>query len=146
MYFFILTLIFPLLYPVPQTTDGEKQVLQLVENFFIALEKQDTTAFKNIFLKDARNYAVRDVKDSVIVRSQPSSGFRFTAGQVLKERLRKKTTIAKIEGRIAMVWAPYDLWINDTFSHCGVDVFTLIKTSEGWRIASIAYTMEKTGC
>jgi hypothetical protein len=146
MYFFILTLLLSIHTPIPQTTDEEKQVLQLVEDFFVALEKQDTVAFKKMFVKDAHNYAVWDVKDSVRVRSQPSTRFRFTPGQILKERMRKKTTIVKIEGRIAMVWAPYDLWINETFSHCGVDVFTLIKTSEGWRIATIAYTMEKTGC
>ena len=36
-----------------------------------------------------------------------------------------------------------DLWINSAFSHCGVDVFSLIKTRQGWRIASLSYTSEK---
>jgi hypothetical protein len=124
----------------------EKQVLEVVEAFFIALEKQDTAAFRKMFLKDARNYAVMQLEDSVVVRGQSAGGFRFNPKQILKERLRKESTSVKIEGRIAMVWAPYDLWINETFSHCGVDVFTLIKASDGWRIASISYTVEKNGC
>jgi len=146
MHFLIVALLVPLFHPKIQTPDEEKQILQLVDDFFIALEKQDTVAFRNMFMKDARNYAVREVKDSVMVRSQLPSGFRFKPDQILKERMRKKSTVVKVDGRIAMVWAPYDLWINETFSHCGVDVFTLIKTSAGWRIASVSYTMETEGC
>lgn len=129
----------------PQTPE-EKQVLRIVEDFFEALEKQDTAAFHTMFLKDARNYAVGEVSDSVVVRSQLSAGFRFNPKQIIRERMRKESTSVKIEGRIAMVWAPYDLWVNEAFSHCGVDVFTLIKTSNGWQIASISYTMEKKDC
>jgi hypothetical protein len=44
------------------------------------------------------------------------------------------------------VWAPYDLWVNKKFSHCGVDVFTLIKTNQGWKIASLVYTVEPDAC
>ena len=127
-------------------TSEEKQVLQVVEDFFGALERQDTAAFRKMFVKDANNYAVWDAGDSVVVRSQSSTAFRFNPKQILKERMRKESTSVKIEGRIAMVWAPYDLWINETFSHCGVDVFTLIKAHDGWKIASISYTIEKVDC
>ena len=45
-----------------------------------------------------------------------------------------------------MVWAPYDFHVNGAFSHCGVDVFSLVRTAEGWRIAAVAYTVEREGC
>ena len=48
--------------------------------------------------------------------------------------------------RIAVVWTSYDFHRNRQFSHCGVDAFTLIKTEQGWKIASIVYTVEKNGC
>lgn len=121
-------------------------VLDVVRQFFDALEDQDTAVFRRICLKDARNYSVRDAGDSVVVRSHPSAGIRFNPKQKLKERMREAKTEVKIEGRIAMVWAPYDLWVNGTFSHCGVDVFTMIRTDAGWKIASIGWTVETSGC
>ena len=144
--YFLFVFLFPLTPANAQADPEEKNILHLVDQFFVALEKQDTLAFRDMFMKDARNYSVRELGDSVRIRSQLPSGFRFTPGQIVKERMRKESTLAKIAGRIAMVWAPYDLWVNETFSHCGVDVFTFIKTSTGWKIASVSYTMETTGC
>jgi len=48
----------------------------------------------------------------------------------------------RVHGLIATVWAPYDFWVDGKYSHCGVDVFDLIKTDEGWKIAGGAFTME----
>ena len=129
-----------------QTNADEARVLNVVQEFFDALEKQDTAGLRRICLAEARNYSVRNVGDSAIVRSQPSTGIRFNPKQILKERMRKAVTKVQVKGSIAMVWAPYDLWVNDTFSHCGVDVFTMIRTSEGWKVASIAWTVEQEGC
>lgn len=49
----------------------------------------------------------------------------------------------RVHGLIATVWAPYDLWRDGTFSHCGVDACSLIKTDEGWQISGCIYTIEK---
>jgi hypothetical protein len=51
-----------------------------------------------------------------------------------------------VHNRIAMVWGSYNLWINDKFSHCGVDAFTLLKTEAGWKISSLSFSMETEGC
>jgi hypothetical protein len=45
-----------------------------------------------------------------------------------------------------VVWGSYNLWINDKFSHCGVDAFTLLKTDSGWKISSLSYSKETEGC
>lgn len=129
-----------------QTEQEEGRILQLVQQFFDALEKQDTATFKELCLKDARNFAVRKIQDSVVVRTQLSSAFRFNPKRILKERMRMETTEIKVHDRVAMAWVPYDLWINDTFSHCGVDVFTFVQTDDGWKISSLAYTIETAGC
>ena len=50
----------------------------------------------------------------------------------------------RVHGLIATVWAPYDFWTDGKFSHCGVDLFDLIKTAEGWKISGGAFTMEST--
>ena len=53
------------------------------------------------------------------------------------------TPQAMVNGGVAMVWFPYDLYVNGTWSHCGVDVFTLVKSSGAWRIASLAWSAEQ---
>lgn len=129
-----------------QDRTDEKHVLAVVQDFFDALEKQDSVALTSMFLKGAQNYAARELKDSLVVHGRSPEEFRFRKGQIIKERMRTPVTEVRIHGRIAMVWAPYDLWVDDLFSHCGVDVFTLIRHTSGWKIASVSYTIEKEGC
>ncbi len=51
-----------------------------------------------------------------------------------------------IDGPMAIAWTPYLFYLNDTFSHCGVNVFTLVKRSDEWKILSITDTRKKSGC
>ncbi len=141
--YLMLLFVFPAL---AQSTNEKKEVLRIAQQFFIALEKQDSLAFKNIFLTDAYNYYVGVENDSVRTGGQPSVRYRFRADRIIKERMREAQVSMQIHERIAMIWAPYDLWVNDKYSHCGVDVFTLLKTQKGWKIASLAYSIEKNGC
>jgi hypothetical protein len=48
-----------------------------------------------------------------------------------------------IAGPVAMAWVPYDLYRDGEWSHCGIDVFSLLRTESGWRIASIVYSVEQ---
>jgi hypothetical protein len=50
---------------------------------------------------------------------------------------------ARVQDRVAQVWVPYDLYIGKTWSHCGVDAFTLVKSDGRWRVASLIYTIEQ---
>jgi hypothetical protein len=52
----------------------------------------------------------------------------------------------KIDGPMAMVWTPYEFYVDETFSHCGVDVFLLTKQADGWKIAGIMDTRRKADC
>lgn len=44
------------------------------------------------------------------------------------------------DGLVAMVWAPYDFLIQGNRSHCGVDIFSLIKVDGEWKIATVTYS------
>ncbi len=47
---------------------------------------------------------------------------------------------------IAVAWVPYEFTVNGAFSHCGIDVFTLMKRDGNWQIVTAAYTVEKEDC
>jgi hypothetical protein len=50
---------------------------------------------------------------------------------------------ARVQDRVALVWMPYDLYQTGQWSHCGVDVFTLMKSEGHWRVAAVIYTVEQ---
>jgi hypothetical protein len=47
---------------------------------------------------------------------------------------------------MAQVWGEHEFLRAGKFTHCGIDSVSLFKTSEGWKIAAITYTVETTGC
>lgn len=50
--------------------------------------------------------------------------------------------VVLIDGDIATVWARYDFWLDEQFSHGGTDVVVLLRTDDGWKIASFAWSVE----
>ncbi|MHB9880421.1 nuclear transport factor 2 family protein [Pacificimonas sp. ICDLI1SI03] len=52
----------------------------------------------------------------------------------------------RIQGDMAMVWARFDLHVGDNFSHCGTNLFELLRQGGTWRLYHVTYTHEQTGC
>lgn len=124
----------------------KEEILKVAHQFFEALEKQDTITFSKILVKNSFSCIVVEGKDSVRLISRLSKNFGLKPENIVKERMREQEVKIEIHKRIATVWAPYDLWVNDKFSHCGVDVFIMLKGNKGWKIGTISYSIEKEGC
>jgi hypothetical protein len=129
-----------------QPRNEKEEVLKVARLFFEALEKHDTVTFNDILVKDSYNYIVIEQGDSARLVSRLHKNSNFKSDRVIKERMRESEVIVHIHKRIATVWAPYDLWLNDTYSHCGVDAFIMLKGKQGWKIATISFSIEKEGC
>jgi hypothetical protein len=126
--------------------DGESRaVLSTVERLFEAMAARDAAAARSVLLPGGSIVQVREGADAPSISAQSEFPDRIAAANApLRERIWDAKVL--VHGRIAQVWAPYDLHRGDTFSHCGVDAVTLVKTAEGWKIAGLTYTVEKTGC
>ena len=48
----------------------------------------------------------------------------------------------QVAGALATVWTPYDFYIGSEFSHCGIDVATLMRRDDGWKIINLNWTRE----
>jgi len=129
-----------------QSRDEKEEVLKVARLFFEALEKHDSVIFNKILMKDSYNYIVVDQGDSAKLFSRLHKNSNFKSDRVIKERMRDAEVIVQIHKRIATVWAPYDLWLNDKYSHCGVDAFIMMKEKDGWKIGTISFSVEKEGC
>lgn len=61
-----------------------------------------------------------------------------TASEPLHERMWDPEV--RVLGDIATIWTPYDFYAGDTFSHCGVDVATLMRGADGWKIVALEWS------
>ena len=125
----------------------KKEIVGKVNLFFKSLETKDTFLYKTLVYPNAQIWAIRPQQDTlnVTMRSFSDDFIRLaTMKQVIEEKLLSSEI--KIHNNIAVAWIPYTLSFSGKFSHCGVDVFTLLKTAEGWKIVSTVYSVEPDGC
>ncbi|HEU4464147.1 MAG TPA: nuclear transport factor 2 family protein [Gemmatimonadota bacterium] len=126
--------------------DDRAAVLAVVQEFFDAMTAADSARTGAIMLRDGMNYGIRLAPEYSLapystadyIASLPNRETRIV------ERIWDPTVL--LHGPLAVVWAPYDIYGDGEFLHCGVDTFTLLRTDGGWKIASVAFTMEPTGC
>ena len=86
-------------------------------------------------MNDSIRYGSRIFADDMV---------RFDPERVIHERALDYHI--KIHGEIAVAWVPYILDINQNFSHCGIDVFTLLRITSGWKIVNVSFSIEPDGC
>lgn len=54
--------------------------------------------------------------------------------------------VIKMDGPLALVWAPYTFYYKGVFSHCGVDCMQLILINGEWKIQYFIDTRHRKGC
>jgi hypothetical protein len=118
-------------------------VLKVVQAFFDTMSAQDVDGARAILQPQGRFHAMRmrDGKPDVRAFSNEEY-FADLKASTRKMRERMWNPEVRIHGLIATVTTPYDFWIDGKLSHCGTDVFNLIKTEEGWKMAGGVYTLE----
>jgi len=137
--------------PSPRFDRGaasRRAVLDAVQATMDGLAAHDSVALAEVVLPDA--FIQRWQPDSVGAWQPVTlTGAEFASrlgqpGPAFLERTWRET--AWVDGDVASVTAPYDFWVDGTCSHCGVDVLTLVRGSEGtWRVATISYTVDARG-
>lgn len=125
----------------------EHVVLAQVQAFLDAHASHRVDIADSLLMEGGISYSVME-EDGRIILEKSSFKEYIDSLTSSKNDLLERIWDSKVlvHEHIAMVWAPYDFYRNREFIHCGVNVFTLIKTGQGWKIASIAYTVKKTGC
>ncbi|MFD0751506.1 nuclear transport factor 2 family protein [Mucilaginibacter calamicampi] len=124
-------------------------IKQTITKMFDAVRKGDSTALRSTFAKGVILHSIGEAKDgSVAMTLESPEEFVKTVGTPHKGIYDERIVFGdiKVDGKLASVWAPYKFYVDDKFSHCGVDVFQLMKTSAGWKIIYIVDTRRKDGC
>lgn len=115
-------------------------VLAVADSSLAALSRGDYVAFTDWMVEGATIASVSEASPARRIRLRTRESYRTsTTTDRLLERGFNGT--AEVDGPIAMVWLPYDFYVNDTWSHCGVDIFTMVKSDAGWKIATLTYNV-----
>ena len=132
-----------------QSSAAEQEAVAVVQKTFDAMRTRDTATMRSLFDTAARLVTTGTRDGKPFVRSTRMSDFidrvgRAPAGDTLNETIYD--TEVRVDGNLAAVWTGYDFHVNSRFSHCGVDSFQLVRTTEGWKIVAIADTQRTEGC
>ena len=119
-----------------QSTNMENEAIKgVINNFFLSLEKQDTILMQSTLYPEGQVWTLRHMADSTVPRMRFfKDDFK---GFDPKMKFLETPLSFDIKGHqgMAVAWVPYTFHINDKFSHCGVDIFTLMKKENDWKIS-----------
>ncbi len=148
-------LVLPLLLMLVVTTlaqtaaknDDSRQALAVPVSLFAAMRSKDAAGIRALFTPEGQLVAIDKPRDG-----QGISKTRvFTADAFAKLISEAKAPEfietmgqpeVKLFGDMALVFGRYTFYVGDKFSHCGTNSFHLVRTTDGWRIANAASTLE----
>ncbi|MFZ1692946.1 MAG: nuclear transport factor 2 family protein [Flavobacteriales bacterium] len=125
----------------------EREILHVIDRFFHSMTARDTAAMSATVLRGG------SMQVASLFGGEPAHELSFKDYLVRlakgKERYVERYWNPRIDQHgpsIATATMEYDFHVDGRFSHCGVDVFTMVKQPDGWRIANVAYTRQTEGC
>ncbi len=118
----------------------ERAVIAAAQAMFDAMEARDPEAFRDAMMENGFLMAVGFETTSRTTREEFA---RRLADQTTPMHERMWDPEVRIDGPVAMLWAPYDFYRGMEFSHCGTDAFQLAKTPEGWKVVTVSYTVQR---
>jgi len=129
---------------------SEEDARSIIDTFFEGFHKGDTTTMRSVLHDSVAMQTVyTDTEGNhILVDSDMDHLLKAISErpetQIWDERLLSYSV--QIDGNLAQVWTPYEFWLNDTFSHCGANAFTLVRTDAGWRIFHLIDSRRKKSC
>lgn len=128
---------------------AEDSVKLAVQKLFDGMKSGDAEMVQSSFADSAILQSVsRDKEGKTKIETEAIKGFaEFVAAQP-KGAADEQITIEtiKIDGPLAIVWAPYKFYFKGKFSHCGIDSFQLVRINGTWKIQYLIDTRKRVGC
>ena len=132
----------PLALDAQARPDDQAAVLAVAESALAAVTRSDFVAFTDLMLDSAVTFSAGERSGQFRLQFRTRAQQRATpaGGRYVERGFQPEV---RVSGLVAMVWLPYDFYLDGKWSHCGVDVFTLLKSQEGWRIATMVWSVDQ---
>ena len=127
------------------SAESEKEVKQVIQNMFHAMQQADTTLLKTCFSDKVIFQTILNKPEGAMIKTESINDFIQSIGKqtpnVLDERIEFGTI--QMDPLMATVWTPYTFYYKGQYSHKGVNSFQLVKLKEGWKIQYLIDTRYK---
>lgn len=126
----------------------EDAVKKTISNLFLGMKTGDSTLAASAFATNSILQTIVSKDGKNTVRTEPVSEFIKFIGTPHNQKYNERIVFTKIlvDGPLASVWTDYKFYVDEKFSHCGVNSFQLVKGEKGWQIVYIIDTRRKDQC
>ncbi|MGB5202757.1 nuclear transport factor 2 family protein [Eudoraea sp.] len=128
----------------------KEEVKKAVEMFFDGFHNQDSVLIKSTTSPGIIMQTIgRDKEGASVVKTSDFNNFLKSIVSIpdtTKFREKLLSYQIQVDGSMANAWTPYEFWINDKLSHCGVNSFQLHKQDGAWKIIYIIDTRRREDC
>ncbi|RDC63967.1 nuclear transport factor 2 family protein [Adhaeribacter pallidiroseus] len=133
----------------PNIAVDKKAIEAAVKTLFDSMLASDTVKARSVMAPNLRIIVIGKSPEGAVT-TRETTGKQFLAtlasqpAQTMDERYWDSQV--QINGDLASFWCEYAFFNAGKFSHCGVDVFQLYRSSQGWKIVNLAYNMRRENC
>jgi hypothetical protein len=133
-----------------QGVDDKEAVKGVITSLFTGMQKGDSAMVHAAFAGEVTMAtAFRDKTGKPMLHRETSiADFLKAVGTPHKETWYEEIwgLDIRVDGDFAQAWCDYAFYIDNKFSHCGIDAFHLHKENGAWKIFHLADTRRKEGC
>lgn len=136
-----------LLFATGFAQDDKQNAIAVVDRLFAGMKAKSAEQIRSVFASDVHFIAIDKPKDGKgLSKTRISTGedfIKMISGSKNPDYIEKMLSPeARISGDLAVVMGRYTFYVGDKFSHCGTDIFNLVRTDAGWKIVQGAFTLE----
>jgi hypothetical protein len=113
----------------------EKAVLAAFQAMLDGLGKRDKAAMLTQLLPGGSATLMRNGKPVQMTFEALTDRLSQPGNETHEERIREP--LIRVDGNVAIIWAPFEFLLNGKVDHCGRDIVTLVRVDERWLIATI---------
>lgn len=124
----------------------KKEVRKVIDQLFDGMRKGDSSQVKKIFFPNAMlNTSFVNSKGEAKLHSDSIISFINAIGTPHKEVWDERLLSCeiRIDDNLATAWTKYAFYVDNVYSHEGVNAFQLVKTDGSWKILVITDTRRK---
>jgi hypothetical protein len=126
---------------------AETEVRAAVQRIFDGMKEADSAKVRSLFAEGARFASAGMADGAPVIRYQPVDGWIRAigaSGGTWEERLYDVEV--RIDGNMAVVWAPYTFLRGGEISHCGINSIALLRSGERWLVTQLSDTRHQGSC
>jgi hypothetical protein len=124
-------------------TPEEDAVLAPIHAMFDGMAHRNAEAIKKPLLPGGAMVLMRDGKADRMTFDEFAERVGKPGKMHIEERIHDP--LVRIDGDLAVVWAPFEFLADGKVDHCGTDLFNLVRIDNTWLIAGIADTGSRAG-